>query len=255
MNHRLAFFDVDGTLLTVTSLFRFLAYDCAVRGEPESYVDFMAELDRLKAAGASRVEANRAFFGAFAGRSVADLVTGGRRWFELERSFGGLFDPRVLTMLRAHSAGGDLVVLLSGSFAPCLGPIARLTGADVVVCTEPEIHDGRYTGRVADPMVGPRKAEAAAAIAAGHGIDPADCFSYGDDASDLAVLELTGCPVVVGDDPVLAERARRLGWRRIPSLPIADRPLFGGPGGEAPGTRAKHRMSQPLFGVPALSRR
>jgi len=218
LSQRAAFFDVDGTLLTVTSLFRFLAYDCAVRGQPESYVDFMAELDRLKAAGASRVEANRAFFTSFAGRSVADLVTGGQRWFELERALGELFDPRVLTMLRAHSAGGDLVVLLSGSFAPCLTPIARLTGADVVVCTEPEVDGGHYTGHVADPMVGPRKAAAAAAIAAGHGIDPADCFSYGDDASDLAVLELAGVPVVVGDDPVLAERARQLGWRRIPAF-------------------------------------
>lgn len=224
MTHQAAFFDVDGTLLTVTSLFRFLAYDCAVRGQPESYVDAMADLDRRKAAGASRVEANRAFFGVFAGRSVADLATGGRRWFDLERALGGLFDPRVFTMLRAHAAGGDLVVLLSGSFAPCLAPIARLTGADVVVCTEPEIDEGRYTGRVADPMVGPRKAVAAAAVAAEHGIDLADCFSYGDDASDRAVLELTGCPVVVGDDPDLTERAARLGWRRIPAFAPADRP-------------------------------
>jgi len=172
MTRRAAFFDVDGTLLTVTSLFRFLAYDCAVRGTPESYVDAMANLTALKAAGASRVEANRAFYTAFAGRSVADLVTGGRRWFALERALGGLFDPRVLTMLRAHSASGDLVVLLSGSFPPCLEPIARLTGADVVVCTEPEADGGRYTGRVAEPMVGRRKAVAAAAVAAGHASAP-----------------------------------------------------------------------------------
>lgn len=224
MTHRAAFFDVDGTLLTITSLFRFLAYDCAVRGTPESYVDAMADLTALKAAGASRVEANRTFYTAFAGRPVADLVTGGRRWFALERALGGLFDPRVLTMLRAHSASGDLVVLLSGSFAPCLEPIARLTGADVVVCTEPEVDGGRYTGRVAEPMVGPRKAVAAAAVAAGHGIDLADCFSYGDDVSDRAVLELTGCPVVVGDDPDLTERAARLGWRRIPARGPTERP-------------------------------
>jgi hypothetical protein len=117
MTRRAAFFDVDGTLLTVTSLFRFLAYDCVVRRQPESYVDTMADLTALKAAGASRVEANRAFFAAFAGRSVADLVTGGRRWFALERVLGDLFDPRVLPLLRRHSVGGDLVVLLSGSFA------------------------------------------------------------------------------------------------------------------------------------------
>lgn len=227
MKRRAAFFDVDGTLLTITSLFRFLAYDFAVRGEPAAYDGAMAALNRLKAAGASRVEANRAFFGQFAGRSVADLRTGGERWFGFEQATGELFDPRVLTMLHAHAAAGDLVVLLSGSFAPCLGPIARCAGADVVVCTEPEIVDGHYTGVVDRPMVGPHKVAAARTVAGEYGISLADCFSYGDDVSDAPVLELVGNPVAVGDDPALTARATQHGWQRIPAFePSFDRPPF-----------------------------
>ncbi|SER13205.1 HAD family hydrolase [Actinokineospora terrae] len=210
---RAAFFDVDGTLITVTSLFRFLAFD---RAEDE-YGTVMADLAGVKAAGATREEANRFFYRAFAGRPAADLAALGERWFAAEYARGGLFDPRVLTMLRAHRAAGDTVVLLSGSFGPCLTPIARYACADAVVCTEPEVVSGVLSGVVAVPMVGPNKAVAARRFAEEHGIDLSDSFAYGDDISDLPVLDLVGCPVVVGGDPALRAHAERVGWRRIPA--------------------------------------
>ncbi|GAA3044887.1 HAD family hydrolase [Actinokineospora globicatena] len=220
MTHRrAAFFDVDGTLITITSIFRFLAFDTAERGLPDSvHTGHLAELARVKAAGANRETANRAFYRAFAGRPAADLAAAGERWFTAEYAKGGLFDPRVLTMLRAHRAAGDHVVLLSGSFPPCLTPIARFACADVVLCTEPEVVAGELTGAVGTPMVGANKAMAVREFAAARGIDLTDCFAYGDDHSDLPVLELAGCPVAVGDEPVLRAHAERAGWRRIPPL-------------------------------------
>ena len=217
MARGLAFFDVDGTLITVTSIFRFLAFDLAERGHPPSEFDArLAALGALKAAGASREEANRAFFANFAGRPVEELAAVGRRWFDAEHAAGGLFVPSVLARLRAHRAAGEAVVLLSGSFPPCLRPLARLVLADAVLCTEPEVRDGRYTGAVAHPVVGARKAVAARELAWERGVDLADCTAYGDHDSDLPVLELVGHPVVVGDDPVLAAHADRHGWDRLP---------------------------------------
>ncbi|MFC7614968.1 HAD family hydrolase [Actinokineospora soli] len=219
MARRAAFFDVDGTLITATSMFRFLAYDLAVRGYPErSYTDAMAALTALKADGATREQANRAFYRNFAGRPVAELAAEGDRWFAAEHAAGGLFHPHVLARLRAHTASGELVVLLSGSFAPCLDPIARHVGADLVVCTEPEQADGFYTGAVDQPMVGARKARAVHEVAERLGVDLVDSYAYGDDASDLAALTSVGRAVVVGDDPVLAAHAARGGWARVPAV-------------------------------------
>ena len=215
---RAAFFDVDGTLITTTSLFRFLAYDLAVRGYPErSYHDAMAALGELKAGGATREQSNRAFYRNFAGRPVAELADEGARWFAAENAAGGLFHPAVLTRLLAHAEAGDAVVLLSGSFPACVDPIAAHVGADLVVCTEPEHVDGHYTGAVEHPMVGARKARAVHDVAARLGLDLAESFAYGDDASDLAALTSVGRAVVVGDDPVLAAHAARHGWARLPA--------------------------------------
>lgn len=223
MPRRAAFFDVDGTLLTGTSLFRFFAHDLAARGYPPgTYEAAMRELAAIKAKGATREAANRTFFAFFAGRSVAELTAEGERWFAAELATGSAFHPRVLAALRGHRAAGDLIVLLSGSFRPCLAPVARHVDADMVVCTEPEIVSGRYTGAVPAPMVGPRKAYEARALAERHGIGLAGCFSYGDDASDLPVLVTVGKPVVVGNDPVLARHAARGGWTRIPQLVLKE---------------------------------
>jgi len=217
---RAAFFDVDGTLLRTTSIFRFLAHDLAQRGQPPHvYSSLRAELARCRAAGASRVETNRGFYRYFSGREVAQVLAEGERWFATEED---AFDLRVLDALHGHAAAGDLIVLLSGSFRACLTPIARRVGAHAILCTEPEIVDGHYTGWVETPMVGPNKAVALLAFADEHGLTPADCFAYGDDSSDIDMLEAVGHPVVVGTDDDLLHHAIQRGYRRIPSLLAPD---------------------------------
>jgi HAD superfamily hydrolase (TIGR01490 family) len=212
-----AFFDVDGTLLTGTSLFSFLEYDLATRGRPPSdYADAFDGLRKNTEAGLPREENNRAYYRLFAGRDVAEVMAKGRDWFQAEYARGELFDPRVLMMLREHRLAGDLVVLLSGSFPPCLAPIARFTGADAVLCSTPFATDGRYTGEIPVPMIGRAKAEAASSFAASNGVRFEDCFAYGDHSSDAHLLSSVGNACVVGEDPVLAGHAGDNGWRRLP---------------------------------------
>lgn len=202
-----AFFDLDGTLLTVSSIFRFLEYD-----EPGRYGATMDRLARLT----GREARNRAFYRVFAGRAAADLAERGEEWFRDEYAAGGLFRPAVLSRFRAHQRAGHHTVLLSGSFPPCADPIARYLGAASVVCTRPTVVAGRYTGDVGVPMVGRHKPAAAREIAERNGSALPDCYAYGDDVSDLPLLEIVGHPVVVGDDPLLGDHADRLGWTRLP---------------------------------------
>lgn len=230
---RAAFFDVDETLIAVKSMFRFLEFHLARRGLPSAvYRRVRADLDELVAAGWTRQHTNQAYYRVYANQQVADVAEDARAWFAAELASGGLFIDDVLAALRQHTAAGDLVALVSGSFPPCVEPIARHVGADVVVCSSPEVVDGVYTGQLDRPVIGQAKADATRAILAEYGIPVGESYAYGDHASDLPMLREVGNPVVVGDDPILAVIAEESGWRRMkisrhPTAPV--RPLLASP--------------------------
>ncbi|SDD18717.1 HAD-IB family hydrolase [Actinokineospora iranica] len=205
-----AFFDVDETLITLNSCIDFLDHRMHRSRDPR------VSAWRLLApvVGLDRVEANRAYFRLYAGLSVASVAAQGRAWFAEVRD--RLFHQPVLAELRAHSARGARIVLVSGAFPACLDPIAAAVGAADVLCSLPVVADGRYTGETERTMIGAAKATAARAYLAAHAIAAADCHAYGDHASDLPMLDTVGTPVVVGADPVLSPLAVRRGWRALP---------------------------------------
>ncbi|KUP98197.1 HAD family hydrolase [Thermobifida cellulosilytica] len=220
-----AFFDVDGTLTTVTSIFRFLEYRMAAEGRPpEAYRRERQRLRAMTAAGVPRLETNRAYFANYRGSSVSAIAALAERWFRTELELGGFFNEHVLAALREHRAAGHLVVLVSGSFRACLDPIARHVGADVVLCSEPETESGRYTGRIHRPMIGEAKSAAVRELARRRRIHLPSSAGYGDHASDLPLLHAVGRATVVGDDPAMRELAVRNGWRLLPGA-ASPRPL------------------------------
>lgn len=217
---RAAFFDLDETLISTKSIFGFLEFHLAQRGLPPAvYRRIRADLDKLTAAGWTREDTNQRLYRVYAGQPVSRVAAQGRAWFAAELASGTLFVEEVLSALRWHSNEGDLVVLVSGSFSPCVEPVARHVGADLVACTSPEIVDGVYTGRVDRPVIGQGKAEAAQAILTEHQISAEDSFAYGDHDSDLPMLRSVGHPVVVGENPVLIRLAEKSGWRRLEGPP------------------------------------
>ena len=216
---RVAFFDVDETLITGKSMFTFLRLHFELCGKPPAWYFAIADhLAAMAEAGASRADTNREYYRAFSGQPVRKIAEHGKRWFERSLSIPGFFHPPAVSALHRHRAAGDQTVLVSGSFSACLDPIAEALGADAVLCSEPIAADGIYTGEVAKTMIGDAKGIAAAEYARAHGIAPADCAAYGDHASDLALLSAVGHPPVVGADPVLAALATDLGWPRLPGI-------------------------------------
>ncbi|RKE20780.1 HAD family phosphatase [Streptomyces sp. TLI_171] len=212
-----AFFDVDETLIGAKSMFRFLEHYWRAVGRPDQdYLDTWDRFAGYPAAGVTREQSNRLFYRLFAGDEVAEVHRHGARWFAAALARGDLWNPSGTAAFRRHRAAGHLTVLVSGSFPPCLHPLADALGADLVLCSRPEQADGRYTGELAEPMIGDAKALAARALMAEHGLAPADCHAYGDHPSDLPLLEQVGHPVVVGDDPRLARLAEQRGWTRLP---------------------------------------
>lgn len=211
---RIAFFDVDETLLGLKSMFSFLEFHLA---DPERYRETVGALTRAARAGVPREETNRAYFRAYAGMAEAAVTASGRRWFARERERTGFFHPPVVAELRRLRDEGFRIALVSGSFRACLDPVAEHLGADRVLCSEPEVAAGRYTGEVLATVIGAGKATAALDLAQRWGARPEDCVAYGDHASDLPLLTCVGRAGIVGDDPVLAGRAARAGWTRFPA--------------------------------------
>lgn len=214
--HPIAFFDVDETLLAGKSMLEFLRFHLARRGHGESYERVVAGMR-----GAGRAEANRRYYTAYAGVSWTDLLAEGREWYAEWCRRPAAFLSGGLAALRRHQGRGDAVVLVSGSFLPCLGPLAEHLGADAVLCGEPEVdRAGVVTGRIAEPMIGRAKAQAAQRLAADRRVAPADCYAYGDHPSDLDLLTSVGNPAVVGADPVVRRFAEGAGWPHWPAEPV-----------------------------------
>lgn len=225
-----AFFDVDETVIRVKSMFDFLRYWMACAGDDGSgYHAVVAEVQALAARDVSRAEINRRYYRQLAGAPMADLMQAGRKWYKNYRDQPTAFVTATCAALNRHRVAGDIIVLVSGSFRAVLKPLADELLADIVLCSEPLIDiDGRLTGEVAHPMIGERKAEAVTKTIKRLGLSADDCFCYGDHASDLDMLSCVGNPVVIGDDPVLTEHARRNGWLvlRASSGPRAVAPLI-----------------------------
>jgi len=214
-----AFFDVDETLITGKSMFGFLEYWLALDGDDGTRYRKAADaLFDMARRGLPRETGNRAYYANFSGSPASDVLAAGRSWYAAYRERETAFVTSSLAALAAHKADGHRIVLVSGSFEACLTPIAEDLGADAVLCSEPLSRgDGTYTGSVRRSMIGEAKAEAVASAIEEAGLDPADCFAYGDHSSDLAMLAAVGHPVVVGDDPVLTAHAAERGWRVLPA--------------------------------------
>lgn len=167
----------------------------------------------------------------FAGWDGHATARHARRWFSRRHEQGGLFDERVLSALRRHAESGALIVLVSSAVPVWLEPVAEHVGADMALCSRPEIRAGRYTGALGMALTGRRKAEAVRRTATDRRLPTEACHAYGSRMADLPVLRTVGNPVVVGDrDPALSRIALRLGWPVWYSSPppaVGGAPLSG----------------------------
>ena len=127
--------------------------------------------------------------------------------------------PAARSLVDAHRASGDLVVLTTAVFRFLADPIAAEFGIEHVIATEAQQVDGRYTGRVAgQPNMREGKYERLVGWLAARGSTIADfraIWFYADSLNDLPLLSRVTHPVVVNADPVLAAHGRHMGWREL----------------------------------------
>jgi putative phosphoserine phosphatase / 1-acylglycerol-3-phosphate O-acyltransferase len=121
--------------------------------------------------------------------------------------------PESYDLVRAHQEAGRRVVIVSSATRYQAGPVVRALGADGLLCSELEVHDGVLTGGVVRPVcyhVG--KLNAANAWCEEHGGDVGASFFYSDGIEDLPLLDAVAHPRPLNPDGALTREAEHRGW-------------------------------------------
>jgi HAD superfamily hydrolase (TIGR01490 family) len=121
--------------------------------------------------------------------------------------------PEAQALLEMHEQAGRDVYIISASPVEIVGELARALDITGGIGTESEIVDGVYTGKLSAPFCyGEGKAEHIRKLAAEHGYDLSQCYSYSDSASDLPMMQIVGNPIAVNPDRPMMAVAHRRGW-------------------------------------------
>jgi HAD superfamily hydrolase (TIGR01490 family) len=208
-----AFFDMDRTVLRVNSGSRWMSY-LRRRGEITRFEALRAVgwAMQYKLAVLDMDTLSRRLVAGLAGDSESEMRDKCAAWFREE------IEATIVAPARAaidlHRARGERVVLLTSATPYVAEPLARALALDAVLCSRLEVVDGRFTGRLVNPLCfGAGKVAWAEQLAASEGIDLAASSFYTDSYNDLPMMLRVGVPIAVNPDLRLALAARRRGWR------------------------------------------
>jgi len=237
-----AFFDLDGTLVTLPSLesrlFRTLRYRREIRAK--NYLFWLREALRLMLRGINAIlHADKMYL---RGLKVLDERGEGdgevSSWHKDGHQAGGqasapprrsprlpvpTFFAQAIEAVAWHAKQGHEIVLISGTLEPLARGAARAMEAALatrgiavtarVIATRLEEKDDKFTGNIlGDAMFGEAKARAAKRLAGEMRLDLGRCYAYGDSLNDRSLMALMGRPAVVNPSNDFARIAHTRGW-------------------------------------------
>ena len=207
-----AFFDMDKTLIAENSGSLYMRYRYQ-RGEIGG-LDLLAGLGaylQYKLGVLDIRNWTKRMMVQFRGQEEAELEREARTWFEA--MVAGTIYPRAAELVREHEEKGHVVAIVSGATKFVVRPLAERLGVRHFLYTRLEVEDGRFTGRVVEPICFEEgKIYWIQHFIERHGIDLARSFFYTDSITDLPLLDLVGHPVAVNPDPFLYRTAVRRRW-------------------------------------------
>lgn len=219
-NHYYVFIDVDGTLIKLTTLRSFLTYYVKNNMNNRSlnfrfkywFVTF--QLKVLSFLKFKRELLNKIYYTFYRNENVQLIEDMGIRWFTELQAQSSIFEEKIIDSIQFHKNNNATIVLLSGSFPPCLKPIAKALSISEMICTNLETINNYYTGKIVEPqIIGNGKAEGIKHYLKGKQFsDYSCCYAYVDHISDLPVLELVGNPCVINADQHLLDLAKSQNW-------------------------------------------
>ncbi len=121
--------------------------------------------------------------------------------------------PAADALLQKHRAAGNTLMIITATNSFVTAPIAERMGVDYLIATEPEMVNGRYTGRVAgEPAYREGKVKRLNAWLDAHHQDLEGSSFYTDSHNDTPLLELVDNPIAVDPDSLLADYAQSRNW-------------------------------------------
>ena len=122
--------------------------------------------------------------------------------------------PKAEELLARHRTKGDTMLIITATNRFITGPIAERLGVDDLIAVEPEMVDGRYTGRVDGvPSYREGKVIRLQAWLEAQDITMDGAWFYSDSHNDLPLLEKVDHPVAVDPDDTLRKVAEERHWR------------------------------------------
>ena len=209
-----AFFDLDRTLISGSSVFVFgvAAWRAGLVKRRELIGDAIgAAMFRLRGADDDTTTGVRdRILGAVKGIHYDDLVALNA---DIVPKLIARVRPEAQRLVDLHRHAGRATYIVSASPVELVAPLAQALGMTAGLGTRSAVADGVYTGELAGPFCyGPGKVEAMTELARWEGYDLGQCYAYSDSASDLPMLEAVGHPVAVNPDGPLARVAHDHGW-------------------------------------------
>lgn len=208
---RAALFDMDHTILRVDSSMSWMRF-LRSRGELERLQSLRAlwwaaqyklavlDLDTL----AERLAAG------LRGDSEAEMRAKSSAWHAQDLVHEVVNGARIA--LAGHRERGDIVALVTGASQFAAGNVAATLGIEHVLCTELDVRDGVFTGKLKQRCFGRHKVAVAERWARDHGVDLAESVFYSDSYNDLPMLSRVGRPTAVNPDVRLRRHAESRGW-------------------------------------------
>lgn len=210
---RLAIFDLDNTLLGGDSDHAWGEFLCRIGAVDESA--YQAANDRFyRQYQQGTLDINE--FLAFALRPLSQhSLTQLELWHQqfMQECIEPLMLPAAQDLIEQHRKQGDLPMIITATNAFVTRPIASRLGIDVLLATEPELLDGRYTGRLqGTPCFQEGKVTRLQQWLEESGHSLSGSYFYSDSRNDLPLLEQVDHPVAVNPDETLASIARERNW-------------------------------------------
>jgi HAD superfamily hydrolase (TIGR01490 family) len=124
--------------------------------------------------------------------------------------------PKAQALIDQHKAQGHTVMVITATNTFITRPIAKRYGIEILLGTEGEIINGRYTGEVSGtPTFQEGKVVRLNEWMKENNQNLEGSYFYSDSHNDLPLLKLVDHPIAVDSDPTLTEFALQHGWKVI----------------------------------------
>jgi HAD superfamily hydrolase (TIGR01490 family) len=212
----LALFDLDNTLLAGDSDYLwgvFLSEQGVVDGE--HYEQQNQRFYDAYKKGTLDIHAFQAFSQQPLVDNDTDTMLALRERF-VEQKIRPIMTPAAFQLIEKHREQGDTLVIITATNSFVTRPIADAFGIEHLLATEPEVINGKYTGKIAGtPCFQGGKVIRLREWMQAHGLGMQDSWFYSDSHNDLPLLKEVDNPVVVDGDEQLLSHARQAGWPSI----------------------------------------